>query len=189
MKTNHLPGRSGFENPAKSLKRSKRQTVRVDEATIIAQLERSLRECQASARLPFPKQWPIHRAHSKLIDAAEHLFGQINGWSVANRDFRICDIGKRVGEFSVHDTSLLDHCIWYRAAGRCAAIVAQPYALPSNDNYARSAADQAGVALHIPPHPFASFHYPNGTRFYVFTQVGHEIVWLPEQINGWEGAR
>ncbi len=29
-----------------------------------------------------------------------------------------------------------------------------------------------------------SFHFPGWTRFYVFTALAHQIVWLPEQISG-----
>ncbi len=78
----------------------------------------------------------------------------------------------------------MDHCIWYRAAGRCAAIVAQPYSSAAKDEHAKEVAAQHGVACHIPPHPLASFHFPGATKFYVFTSLDHQIVWLPEQMHG-----
>jgi hypothetical protein len=120
-----------------------------------------------------------------------HVFGELNGWHTGDdvRDFNIEDIGKRSGSFARLDGDIFDHCIWYRANAKCAAIVAQPYKSfnpynPADEADARNLAARLGLALHVPPHPLASIWYPNVCVFWVFTTPEHQIVWLPEQING-----
>jgi hypothetical protein len=126
-------------------------------------------------------------SHIEIMQKAAHAFGALNGWRTRAhvRDFNIEDIGKRCSRigFAMLSSEMMDHPIWYRANGKCAAIVAQPYD-HAPDDHARQLAAKHGVAVHIPPHPQASFHFPGWTKFYVFTSLAHKIVWLPEQVTG-----
>lgn len=128
----------------------------------------------------------------EIRDHAIDVFGKLNGWwaSIEVRHFTIKDIGKRSGNdylsrmpSPAFNSEMFDHCVWYRGGGKCAAVVAQPYD-HAEDDRARKYAAEYGVAVHIPPYPQASFHFPNWTKFYVFTSPALRIVWLPEQISG-----
>lgn len=123
------------------------------------------------------------RKQSALIEAAAERFGEMNGWRRTDRYFGIKDIGRQSGDPGLTDTSLFDHCLYYRADRRCAAIICQPYG-PAQDEEVHALAAAHGLACHIPPSPKASFHYPGATRFFVFTSREHQIVWFPEQLNG-----
>jgi hypothetical protein len=127
-----------------------------------------------------------------LMATAIQRFASINGWHTDRnvRAFNVEDIGKRQARSYLIDqgTDMFDHPVYYRGGGKCAAIVAQPYP-HSHDDAADAAGILAitakhGVACHIPPCARASFHYPGGVLFYVFTSLDHHIVWLPEQISG-----
>jgi hypothetical protein len=134
------------------------------------------------------REWNrISHIHRDLKTTAGHRFGTINGWHTGSdvRSFNVRDIGKRQGQSCDHlSSATFDHPIWYRGAGRCAAIVAQPYPHTDDDADALAIAAKHGVACHMPPCARASFHYPGSTLFYVFTSLEHQIVWLPEQISG-----
>ena len=131
-------------------------------------------------------QWPLNW---RLKQQAVEAFGALNGWRKARNSHEIEDIGKRCAKTknfaarSELSEKIFDHCVWYRGNGKCAAIVAQPYGHVKDDD-AKALAAEHGVAVHTPPHPLASFHFPAETKFFVFTLPDHEMVWLPEQITG-----
>jgi hypothetical protein len=169
-------------------------TTTINPATIITDIRvamvayhrRTTEKNADGLRLSLPQYREAEGPHRSMIREAAHLFGRINGWHTGAevRDFRVCDIGKRSGNWPVDlGSEFFDHCIYYRGAGKCAAVVAQPYE-HAKDAYGQRLATKHGVACHIPPHPFASFHFPGWTKFYVFTSADHAIQWLPEQVNG-----
>lgn len=108
-------------------------------------------------------------------------FAALNAWRVG-ASFRPGDIvGKpRYEPYYVKD-NILDHCLHFRSGGRCAAIVAQPYAHVSAAAV-EQLARQYGLECHLPPRPTASIYYPGSTLFIVFTAPGTEVRWLPEQL-------
>ena len=141
---------------------------------------------QRGDRVRLSRERHLAQVVESLTIEAAHAFGKLNGWHTGPgvRAFPVDDIGRRSARtYARLSSELFDHCVWYRGDGKCAAIVAQPYK-HAKDDYAREIAAKAGVAVHIPPHELASFHYPGWTKFYVFTAVAHRIVWLPEQLNG-----
>ena len=78
-----------------------------------------------------------------------------------------------------------DHCLGFRADGKNVAVVTQPYhydrAHYDRPDDARAWFADRGLAVHIPPDPFASFHFPGETFFIVITKTGAGVKWLPEQ--------
>ena len=40
---------------------------------------------------------------------------------------------------------------------------------------------ELGLAVHLPPDPLASIHYPGWTYFVVITKAGVTVKWLPDQ--------
>jgi len=75
---------------------------------------------------------------------------------------------------------LFDHCVSFRANGRNAGVLAQPYNHVDLDACQRWAAG-LGLAVHIPPDPLASVHYPGWTYFVVVIKAGGAVNWLPDQ--------
>jgi hypothetical protein len=68
------------------------------------------------------------QAHYELARGAVHRFGAINGWYTDPnvRSFNVGSIGKRSGRSCDHlSRGTFDHPVWYRGAGKCAAIVWQ----------------------------------------------------------------
>ena len=49
------------------------------------------------------------------------------------------------------------------------------------------------LALHLPPDPLASIHYPGETLFIVITKAGVAVKWLPDQdgrlMDRWQSRR
>jgi hypothetical protein len=126
----------------------------------------------------------LSRRETTLRHSAIHEFAALNGWKVVSSDkgFPPEKIGDRNGgEHWSLSHQIFDHVIYFRAAGKNAAIVTQP-----NKNRSREAnalAKKLGLALHVPPNPKASFHYPGETFFFVFTLPNCVVKWLPEQTK------
>jgi hypothetical protein len=116
-------------------------------------------------------------------DAAAKRFAALNGWSWSkyDRGFLLEKIGRRGGLDTGLPQWIFDHALFFRANGVNAAIIGQPYQDYCDE--ARELAKNHGLALHIPPNPKASFHYPGHTFFLVFTRPDHAIEWLPEQTG------
>lgn len=125
-----------------------------------------------------------------LQGLALHWFAALNGWTTGPnvRSFRVQDIGKRSGDMPIEHGDILDHLIWFRGNGKCAAVVTQPYnGVPEIARKAHEFAQRCGVACHIPPIPRASFWNPGSTFCIVFTGLDHRMQWLPEQHEVWFG--
>jgi hypothetical protein len=126
----------------------------------------------------------LSRRETTLRHSAIHEFAALNGWKVVSSDkgFPPEKIGDRNGgEHWSLSHQIFDHVIYFRAAGKNAAIATQPY-----NNCRREAntlAKKLGLALHIPHNPKASFHYPGETFFFVFTSQNCAVKWLPEQMT------
>jgi hypothetical protein len=121
-----------------------------------------------------------------LQAAAAKQFASLNGWEVSARGFNPENIGSYSYQSHwIRENTIWDHCLYFRVMGRkkCAAIVAQPYDHFSVGS-AESVARQYNIECHIPPHPTASIYYPGSCVFIVYTAVGHQIRWLPEQLTG-----
>jgi hypothetical protein len=121
-----------------------------------------------------------------LQEAAAKQFAALNGWEVSARGFN----PENIGDWShrihfISDKTIWDHCLYFRERGRkkCAAIVAQPYD-HFNEAYAQSVARKYNIECHVPPFPTASIYYPGSCAFCVYTEPGHLIQWLPEQMTG-----
>ena len=125
----------------------------------------------------------LSRRETTLRHSAINEFAVLNGWKAVSSDkgFPPEKIGHRNrGERWSPSPQIFDHVIYFRAAGKNAAIVTQPY-----NNCRREAnalAKKLGLALHIPPNPKASFHYPGETFLFVFTLQNCVVKWLPEQV-------
>jgi len=128
-------------------------------------------------------QNPSHRNDCRsraLQGVAAARFAAANGWRSA-RQFGLAELGKcgRSDYRPIGWGSLLDHPLWFAAGRRNIAIVSQPYNL-CEDEF-RRCAQQAGLDAHVPPNRLASFHNPGITQFFVLTQPGVIVQWLPEQ--------
>lgn len=135
------------------------------------------------------KQQQLHRQISQAKAEAEEAFAALNGWKADGHSYFHPDaIGRRNRKplYSEHelglpdDSRLFDHCINFRADGRNAAVLAQPYGHVDLDACQRWAA-RLGLAVHLPPDPLASIHYPGWTYFVVITKAGVTVKWLPDQ--------
>jgi hypothetical protein len=117
-------------------------------------------------------------------DVAAARFAAENGWRhLVDREFRPEELGKCGTDYGPTGWgSLLDHSIWFAAGRRNVAIVSQPYDLPEIEFF--RCAQQAGLVAHVPPNRLASFHNPGVTKFFVLTQPGIIVRWLPEQEEG-----
>jgi hypothetical protein len=107
----------------------------------------------------------LFKLHQK---AAQH-FAALNGWRLSRKSFQ-------------YTTQLFDHPIFLNEA-----TIGQPYPQQYRQEVGEAHAAEHGLVLHIPPHPKASIHYPDGTLFLVFTKPKHVMQWLPEQVNGIAG--
>ena len=127
----------------------------------------------------------LHRETVRLEHEALELFAALNGWKTTDKAFAVDDIGTHRRRLLLHSVEIFDHLHFFRdQSGRNAALVTQPY----NDHLTEAAAlaAEAGLALHVPPCPRASFWYPGQTYFLLFTAIGHEVRWLPEQeVASW----
>jgi hypothetical protein len=114
-----------------------------------------------------------HLQHKAAVE-----FAILNGWKMARSDY-------------YYDGGIFDHALRFRADGKVCAIVGQPYAKDFQlICEAQRRAAQGGRACHVPPYPWASFHFPNWTQFILFCDRDHEPQWLPEQVGGlaWSSA-
>jgi hypothetical protein len=107
-------------------------------------------------------------------------FAALNGWKRDDRGaYDPEGIGHRNRRYLDHHVSLFDHCVNFRADGKNVAVVTQPYHYRPDE--ARRWADQRGLAVHLPPDPLASIHYPGATYFIVIVAASDLVKWLPDQ--------
>jgi hypothetical protein len=132
--------------------------------------------------------YPHFRARQREV---ARVFGELNGWTLAERSFTADAIGRAhtrwTGQFYSH--GWMDHAIYFRArrpdwkTARCIAIVGQPYG--DIDGHRRelldACASKLGLRWHAPPNPRASIWYPPRTLFIVMTLADVVVRWLPEQ--------
>jgi hypothetical protein len=135
---------------------------------------------------------PYNSEIEKLHQEARAAFARLNGWVVVQSSSRWEHLiprerrgqdktpwgwGHFVGGVSNHDFA----CREPESPNRITAVVCQPY----NDHVAEAgaAAERLGLAIHVPPDPRASIHYPGRTQFIVFTRPGVTVRWLPEQTT------
>jgi hypothetical protein len=129
------------------------------------------------------------RAWGAIADAkarAIQAFAALNGWKEDDRG--ACHpegIGHRNRRHLDTDTwwacdRLFDHCLAFRANGKNAAVVTQPYHYDRPDEARRWAAER-GLAIHVPPDPLASIYYPGSAYFIVIVTAGDRVSWLPDQ--------
>jgi hypothetical protein len=112
---------------------------------------------------------------------ALNAFAAINGWKVDERTAYDPEaIGHRNRRYLTHRASLFDHCVNFRANGKNAAVLTQPYHFANHDAHQRWAAER-DLAIHLPSDPLASIHYPGSTYFIVIVTAGDEVKWLPDQ--------
>jgi len=76
----------------------------------------------------------------------------------------------------------LDHPHWFWAAHRPAMMTVEPYHADTLGAL-RSYAAGFGLAVHTPPNPFASFHYPGRTILAALTRPGRAVRWLADQLT------
>ncbi len=114
------------------------------------------------------------RPYFELMQRAANEFGRRNGWSFRGNRFAPFDL-----KTMQHD--LFDHPVSFNKA-----LVVQPYGHHSwRDIAERFAADRRRpLEVHTPPVELASLHSPGHSMFIVFTQPGHKMKWLPEQMTG-----
>jgi hypothetical protein len=123
------------------------------------------------------------RRADKLKAVATNEFARLNGWQTGSTIyFPPENIGKRQSCYHNAERPLFDHCLYFRGNGRNAAIVSQPYA-PDCRKQAAALATQLRIELHTPPILRASIWSPGDAFFLVFTERGHEMRWLPEQVQ------
>jgi hypothetical protein len=122
----------------------------------------------------------LTRQLSELRLAVAEQFADLNGWQLYQPgvSFRPQDIGQRCGQ-SFTGGHGIDHALYFRGSGVCAAIASQPY--DDVEDQAEKLAERYSLTLHVPPHPKASIWFPGWTRFLVLTTGGHRVRWLPEQ--------
>ncbi len=165
--------------------------------TPISEIDRTYRACiEAEALHKNDSRWPymaegrrFYNAHCQAQERAQQAFAALNGWKADGRGYFHPDaIGRRNRQFLDNEYALglperehlFDHCINFRANGKNAAIVTQPYHCADPDACQRWAAKR-GLAIHLPPDQLASIHYPGATYFIVITRIGATVKWLPDQ--------
>jgi hypothetical protein len=120
-----------------------------------------------------------------IQDAVARRFAELNGWKLSRREFVPELIGtRRYGTYGVEwgvGNDLADHCLYFRADKTNTAILTQPYLKVAEIERFRAWTDHLGLALHLPPDPYASFWFPGYATFVVLTVAGGEVRWLPEQ--------
>jgi hypothetical protein len=148
--------------------------------------------------LPYdgPRSWPErYRRQQRLMRDIVHQFAELNGWRSTWREihypargFNPGDIGKRARGTCpeiFRDSDALDHRLYFKREGRYAAIVSQTYDYTKDaEGKLAEIADEHGLVVHSPPHPYANFYFPEMCRIFVFTLPDHKIRWLPEQLHG-----
>ena len=167
-------------------------TDNTDSATIIADILTAMHAHSAHAAKA--RQCPgwtedrrLRREIERLSQGATQAFAALNGWwDAGSKTFGPEDIGKRNSVYRGLQHPVFDHCLYFRADSKNAALVTQPYADCRHE--AVELAEYHGVALHVATNPKAIFWYPSSTFFLVFTARAHVMRWLPEQIKAPERA-
>jgi hypothetical protein len=121
--------------------------------------------------------------------AATALFAELNGWRVFKEFGHDLNLLGRVASSrrDNRERQLLDHCVWFRGQRRYVAVVGQPYLSAVDLAEERASLARRGLVMHVPPDPFASFHYPGWTLFLIVTLPGVAVRWLPEQDGRLKG--
>jgi hypothetical protein len=137
--------------------------------------------------------WKIAPRDLEAQVQAAKAFAKVNDWKVSRSGFSLRALAGRQHEpwSGQHACGLFDHMLYFKRHRRPGALVTQPYSGPglSIIDEAQETADWLGLALHVPPAPKASIHYPGGTVFLVFTNRDHVIKWLPEMERGIPDSR
>ena len=133
------------------------------------------------------RPWRREAAVDEVTQAAKtaiNAFAAINGWRTTPAFFDLGRINRslppRHDDRSL-DRELLDHCIGFSTAHGAVAVAGQPYGSEIDLAEHRAGLAERGLALHVPPDPLASIHYPGWTLFVVITREGGSVKWLPEQ--------
>jgi hypothetical protein len=132
-----------------------------------------------------PEARRLWQAHSQAVSEAVVAFAALNGWSlVLSGPKPVHNLGRGLGvawSQERFEHRLADHALAFAYKRRLAAVVWQPYAEAAEIVRVRERLAVAGLALHVPPDPLASFHYPGRCLFLVVTLSGESVVWLPDQ--------
>jgi hypothetical protein len=156
-----------------------------DNSNLIRDIDAAMLAARRSRDLPPRDQIAARSRDVRAHQAARGAFAALNDWRATEFScYNLGLLGRVAHSWSLYhsrDHVLLDHAIWFRQGRRYVAAVGQPYlsAVDIADERARLAA--RGLVLHVPPDPFASFHYPGWTLFIVITLPGAAVRWLPEQ--------
>jgi hypothetical protein len=128
------------------------------------------------------------KAASAKIARLRAEWAALNGVTVRRQGFSLTHLARaqypdwRDPSWCFQTWPGLDHPHWFWAAHRPATMTVEPYhadALPA----LRAHAARFGLAVHAPPNPFASFHYPGRTVLAVLTRPGLALRWLGDQLT------
>lgn len=111
-------------------------------------------------------------------------FAKLNDWTHVDHGafgLHSLKLGARGRTDFLNVSGMFDHGECFTSAGRPVAIVGQPY---DHSDFADEIKRLSDFAVHVPPAPLASFHYPGRCHLFVVTRPGQEVQWLPEQISG-----
>jgi hypothetical protein len=130
-----------------------------DTDTVLTEIAACIEEVHRLADRPRPWTRETEKAMSRLQDrewnlqvAANHAFAKLNRWTVTATYFSPERLGHRNsgGDFYHADIGdhLFDHRLYFRANGKNAAFVTQPYAAVDKIKVARDYAEGLGLELH-----------------------------------------
>lgn len=160
--------------------------VSVEPIRIIDRARRWLEEAH-SRKLPTRELRTAEQEETRAGRAAVEVFAAVNGWKRAPASCSLDCLGRGLSTRSYfwsgdnEDHDLLDHGVWFRGAQRYVAVLGQPYMAAVDLPEWRDCLAARGFALHVPPDPLASFHFPGSTLFVVVTRSGATVRFLPEQ--------
>jgi hypothetical protein len=173
------------------------------EHTDIFRIKTTLDALEALLRPRDPRQERrLGNAHYSAQTTALDAFALLNGWKRTKRpgsnDLDLLGKGLAASHRDMWpaadlDRELMDHGHWFSAGRRFVAALGQPYFALDEIEETRADLAERGLALHVPPDPRASIHYPGATLFLVVTRPETPVTWLPEQDGRlgdlWEGGR
>jgi hypothetical protein len=115
-------------------------------------------------------------AQTSAIDGGKRQRSSISAASVAERRH-----GRTTGPTMPRTGSCSTTPSGSYSARRFVAAVGQPYQPAVLIPSWRANLGERGFALHVPPDPLASIHYPGATLFVAVTLAGVSVKWLPDQ--------